>query len=78
MKPILLPTATADFIPHGVTIMISESPDCLINAIVSADRNYLTVIANDMATTDTGIGKLVFAGCIKACVVSHIDRNPES
>ncbi|MDG1457204.1 MAG: 3-oxoacid CoA-transferase subunit A [Pseudoprimorskyibacter sp.] len=83
MKPVLSPQAAADLIPDGATIMVGGfmgvgSPNRLIDAIATSQRTGLTLIANDTAMPEKGIGKLVSAGCIKTCIVSHIGLNPET
>nr|WP_279388488.1 3-oxoacid CoA-transferase subunit A [Anaerospora hongkongensis] len=42
------------------------------------EQKQLTVIANDTAFPDKGIGKLVVDGRLKKVIVSHIGTNPET
>ena len=70
-------------IPDGATVMIGGfmavgAPERAINELVRQNKHDLTVIANDTATPDNGIGKLVTARLVRKAVVSHIGLNPET
>ena len=70
-------------IPDGASLMIGGfmavgSPERVIDEIVRQKKRDLTVIANDTATPDKGIGKLVGAGLLRKAIVSHIGLNPET
>jgi acetate CoA/acetoacetate CoA-transferase alpha subunit len=54
------------------------TPNRIINALVARSVRDLTIIANDTARRDVGIGKLVDAGCVTRAIVSHIGTNPET
>ncbi|RAM60816.1 branched-chain amino acid dehydrogenase [Mesotoga sp. SC_4PWA21] len=54
------------------------SPDNLINEIITKKIRGLTVIANDTAFPDKGIGKLIVNKCACKVIVSHIGTNPET
>jgi acetate CoA/acetoacetate CoA-transferase alpha subunit len=45
---------------------------------VRQNKRDLTIIANDTATPDKGIGKLVAAKLLRKAIVSHIGLNPET
>ncbi|MDR7866556.1 MAG: CoA transferase subunit A [Sporomusaceae bacterium] len=67
----------------GMTVMIGGflavgTPERLIDALLQKGTDGLTVIANDTATPEKGIGKLVVARRLKRAVVSHIGTNPET
>ena len=55
--------------------MAVGSPLRLIDAILKRGVGGLTVVCNDLAMPDKGVGKLVAAGQVKA-IVSHIGLNP--
>jgi acetate CoA/acetoacetate CoA-transferase alpha subunit len=83
MKKAISPQQAAEMIPHGAVLMIGGfmgvgSPHRIIDALVEAGRKDLTVIANDTARPDYGIGRLVRAGALKKLVVSHIGLNPDT
>ncbi len=83
MKKALSPEAAADLVPNGATIMIGGfmgvgTPNRTIEALVAAGKQDLTLIANDTAMPDRGIGKLISARAVKRLVVSHIGLNPET
>jgi acetate CoA/acetoacetate CoA-transferase alpha subunit len=82
MKTIPLKESIA-MIPDGATVMIGGfmavgAPERAINELVRQNKHDLTVIANDTATPDNGIGKLVTARLVRKAVVSHIGLNPET
>jgi len=83
MKQAISPQQAAEMIPDGAVLMIGGfmgvgSPLRIIDALVDAGRKDLTVIANDTARPDYGIGRLVRAGAVKKVVASHIGTNPET
>jgi acetate CoA/acetoacetate CoA-transferase alpha subunit len=70
-------------IPDGASLMIGGflgvgTPERLIDEIVRQNKRDLTVIANDTATMDKGIGKLVRAKLLRKAIVSHIGLNAET
>jgi acetate CoA/acetoacetate CoA-transferase alpha subunit len=82
MKTIPLKDSIA-MIPDGATVMIGGflavgTPERAINELVRQNKRDLTVIANDTAFPDRGIGKLITAGLVRKAVVSHIGLNPET
>ena len=82
MRTILLDRAVA-LIPDGASLMIGGfmavgSPERIIDEIVRQKKRNLTVIANDTAMPDRGIGKLVAAKLLRKAIVSHIGLNPET
>jgi acetate CoA/acetoacetate CoA-transferase alpha subunit len=81
MKRSISPDEAAALIPDGASLMIGGfmavgSPLRIIDAIVAAGKRNLTVIANDTARPNAGLGKLIAAGLIKRVVASHIGLNP--
>jgi acetate CoA/acetoacetate CoA-transferase alpha subunit len=70
-------------IPDGASLMIGGflavgTPERIIDEIVRQKKRDLTVIANDTATPDKGIGKLVRAKLLRKVIVSHIGLNPDT
>jgi acetate CoA/acetoacetate CoA-transferase alpha subunit len=70
-------------IPDGASLMIGGfmavgTPERLIDEIVRQGKRDLTVIANDTAFPEKGIGKLVGARLLRKAIVSHIGLNPET
>jgi acetate CoA/acetoacetate CoA-transferase alpha subunit len=83
MKAAISPDRAAALIPDGSSLLIGGfmgvgSPHRLIDALVRRGAKDLTIIANDTAFPDKGIGKLVAAGAIRKVVASHIGLNPET
>ncbi|MEN8905336.1 MAG: CoA transferase subunit A [Clostridiales bacterium] len=71
------------FIKSGSTVMINgfmgvKNPDNLIDEIISAKVDNLTVIANDTAVPGKGIGKLISHKRINKLYSSHIGLNQET
>lgn len=72
-----------EMIPNGATVMVGGfmscgTPEILMDELVRAGKNELTVIANDSGVPDKGIGKLISAKAIRHMITSHIGLNPET
>lgn len=70
-------------IPDGAVLMIGGfmgvgTPERLIDELVRQGKRNLTIIANDTARPDIGIGKLIGGRCVRRLVASHIGTNPET
>ncbi|MGA1834130.1 CoA transferase subunit A [Rhizobium wenxiniae] len=70
-------------IPDGAVLMIggfmgAGTPHRLMNELVRQGKKGLTVIANDTARPNVGIGKLIDAKLVAKLVTSHIGTNPET
>ena len=83
MAKIITPQAAAELIRDGMTLMIGGflavgTPEKLVDALVAKGAKNLTVIGNDTAFPDKGIGKLVVNRLLKKAIVSHIGTNPET
>ncbi|BDG72627.1 CoA transferase subunit A [Roseomonas fluvialis] len=81
MREAITPAAAAALVPDGATVMIGGflgvgTPRRVIDALVARGARGLTVIANDTARPELGIGLLVAAGCVARAIVSHIGTNP--
>lgn len=83
MAKVIDKKAAAAMVKDGMTVMIGGflavgTPETLVDALVAQGTNNLTVIANDTATPEKGIGKLVVNKQLKKAIVSHIGTNPET
>ncbi|ABR30991.1 branched-chain amino acid dehydrogenase [Thermosipho melanesiensis] len=72
-----------ELVKEGATLMIGGflgvgTPENIIDEIIRHNISNLTVIANDTAFEDRGIGKLVKNKLCKKVIVSHIGTNPET
>lgn len=54
------------------------TPDGIVREILDAGVRDLTIIGNDTAGVDTGIGVLVTQRRVRKVIASHIGTNPES
>lgn len=67
----------------GQVIMIggflnTGTPETLVDILIEQKVKNLTIIVNDTAFPDKGIGKLVVNGQAARVIVSHIGTNPET
>lgn len=65
----------------GVSIMFGGfmgcgTPEKIVDLILDSGAKNLTVIGNDTAFPDTGIGRLITAGRVRKVIASHIGTNP--
>ncbi|EOC99457.1 acetate CoA-transferase subunit alpha [Caldisalinibacter kiritimatiensis] len=70
-------------IEDGMTVMIGGflgvgTPHSIVDALIQKGVKDLTIIANDTATPEIGIGKLVVNKQVKKVITSHIGTNPET
>ncbi|MBV7276406.1 3-oxoacid CoA-transferase subunit A [Clostridium sp. PL3] len=70
-------------IKDGMTIMVggflgNGSPHKLIEALVENGVSNLTLICNDTAFTDYGVGKMVVNNQFKRIITSHVGTNRET
>lgn len=70
-------------IQDGATVMVGGflgcgTPEMLVDALVERGVKDLTVICNDTAFPDKGIGKLITSRQIKKVITSHIGTNKET
>jgi acetate CoA/acetoacetate CoA-transferase alpha subunit len=82
MQTIAVAQAVA-LIPDGASLMVGGfmgvgTPERIVDEIVRQRKRDLTVIANDTALPEIGIGKLVGAKLLRKAIVSHIGLNPET
>ena len=83
MKTAIRADAAAAAIPDGATLLVGGfmavgTPHRMIDALVRRGARGLTIVANDTAMPDKGIGKLISAGAVRRVVASHIGLNPET
>lgn len=83
MNKIITVKDAMEYIKDGSTLMIGGfmgvgTPENLVNAIVDKGVKNLTIIANDTAFPDKGIGKLIVSKQVKKVIASHIGLNPET
>jgi acetate CoA/acetoacetate CoA-transferase alpha subunit len=74
-------TDAVEKLKDGMTIMIGGfmavgTPNNLMDFIVSSGVKNLTIICNDTAFIDKGLGKLVSNKQVKKVITSHIGTNP--
>lgn len=73
----------AGFFRDGMTIMVGGfmgvgTPPRLVESLLESGVRDLTLIANDTAFVDTGIGPLIVNGRVNKVIASHIGTNPET
>lgn len=73
----------SDLLKDNMTIMIGGfigcgSPDKLIDILLEKGVKDLTIISNDTAFADRGLGRLIVAKQVSRVIVSHIGTNPET
>lgn len=83
MRKLISAEAAAAMIPSGSSVMINgflavKNPEKIIDAIVAAGTDELTVIANDSSMPGKGIGKLIEKKRVKKLYTSHIGTNPDT
>ena len=84
MRPKVISVVDAvAMIPDGARLMIGGfmgvgSPTRLIDELLRQARRELTLIVNDTARPDVGVGKLIAAGLVRALFTSHIGTNPQT
>ncbi|MBC3997363.1 acetate CoA-transferase subunit alpha [Morganella morganii] len=72
-----------EFFRDGMTIMVGGfmgvgTPQRLMTELLESGVKELTIIANDTAFVDTGLGPLIVNGRVKKVIASHIGTNPET
>ncbi len=70
-------------IEDNSTIMVGGflgfgSPEEMMDELVRQAKKSLTVICNDSAFPETGIGKIIVAKLVKKLITSHMGTNPET
>ncbi len=67
----------------GMSLMVAGflgcgSPEKIIDVIIEMNIKNLTLIANDTAFPDKGVGRLIVNGQVARVITSHIGTNPET
>ena len=70
-------------IKDGMTIHVGGflacgTPESIITALIEKGVKDLTIVCNDTAFVDRGIGRLVVNNQVKKVIASHIGTNPET
>lgn len=83
MKKIVSMEEAISHIQDGMTIHIGGflavgTPETIITALIEKGVKDLTIIANDTAYPDRGIGRLVVNNQVKKVIASHIGTNPST
>ncbi|MTI48458.1 MAG: acetate CoA-transferase subunit alpha [Firmicutes bacterium] len=83
MSKIISIEAAIDNIKDGMTIMIGGflgvgTPHKIVDALVEKGVKDLTIIANDTAFPEIGLGKLIVNKQVKKVIASHIGTNAET
>lgn len=72
-----------EYFKDGMTVMVGGfmavgTPERLVNIIVDKGIKDITLIANDTAIPDKGVGRLIVNRQVKKVIASHIGTNPET
>jgi acetate CoA/acetoacetate CoA-transferase alpha subunit len=83
MNKVITANKAIDAVESGMTLMIGGflavgTPEYLIDTLLEKGSERLTVIGNDTAMPERGIGRLVVHKRLQKIVVSHIGTNPET
>ena len=67
----------------GMSLMVGGflgcgSPEKMIDLIIEMNVKNLTIIVNDTAFPDKGVGRLIVNGQVSRVITSHIGTNPET
>jgi acetate CoA/acetoacetate CoA-transferase alpha subunit len=73
----------SEYFKDGMTVMVGGflavgTPERLVHAIVDRGVKDITLITNDTAVPDKGVGQLIVNRQVKKVVASHIGTNPET
>lgn len=83
MKKLITIEEAVSKVKDGATVMVggflaAGSPNRIIDALAASGVKDLTIICNDSAFPDRGLGQLVVNRQVKKLIVSHIGTNPET
>lgn len=83
MNKIVSMNEALEHVKDGMTVIIggflgTGNPHKIIDALIEKGVKDLTIIANDTAFPEIGIGKLIVNKRVKKAIVSHIGTNPET
>ena len=68
-------------VKEGMTVMVggflaNGTPNAIVDALAQSGVKNLTLICNDTAYPDKGVGQLIANKQVKKLIVSHIGTNP--
>ena len=83
MAKIISAAEAAAKVQDGMTVMVGGflgcgTPQILVDQLLAQGTKDLTLVCNDTALPDAGVGKLVVSRQFKKVIVSHIGTNPET
>ena len=83
MAKIISAAEAAAKVQDGMTVMVGGflgcgTPQILVDQLLAQGTKDLTLVCNDTAFPDSGVGKLVVSRQFKKVIVSHIGTNPET
>jgi acetate CoA/acetoacetate CoA-transferase alpha subunit len=83
MAKIISAAEAAAKVKDGMTVMVGGflgcgTPQNLVDQVLANGTKDLTLVCNDTAFPDSGVGKLVVSRQFKKVIVSHIGTNPET
>lgn len=83
MNKIISVSEAAGKVKSGMTLMIggfmaAGTPERIVDELVKMGVKDLTIVCNDTAFPDKGIGKLISNKQVKKLIVSHIGTNPRT
>ena len=83
MAKIISAAEAAAKVQDGMTVMVGGflgcgTPQSLVDQVLAQGTKNLTLVCNDTAFPDAGVGKLVVSRQFKKVIVSHIGTNPET
>lgn len=83
MAKIISAVEAAAMVKENMTVMVGGflgcgTPQTLVDEVLVAGTKDLTLICNDTAFPDAGVGKLIVNKQFKKIIVSHIGTNPET
>jgi acetate CoA/acetoacetate CoA-transferase alpha subunit len=73
----------SSILKDGMSLMVggfmgAGTPDEIISIILEKDVKDITLITNDTAFMDTGVGHLIVNHRVKKAITTHIGKNPEA
>ena len=82
-KKIITAAEAAKLVPNGSTVMFGGFMGCgnphnIVDELLAQGVKDITMICNDTAIPDFGVGKLVIAKRIKKLIATHIGLNPQT
>lgn len=83
MDKLIAREEVASLFNDGMTVMAGGfmgvgTPQELVNILLEAEVTDITLIANDTAFVETGVGPLISNKRVNKVIVSHIGTNPET